>query len=987
MKAVSTHYMKKLATLGILITGTAMLFAQPSFLSHPNDRSSCDGASASFSITVSGATSYQWQEFVSSWVNLSNTGVYSGVAGTMLNISNVSGLNGRQYRCVATGTGSTPSNPATLTVISLPTPTVSGSANACAGSSTSFSTTYNLNRTYAWNVTGGTIISGGNSNAITVSWGNSGNGSVTASDSMNTYGCKGTSSVFNVNINPNPSPSVSGNSSVCSGAGATYSTSSNSGRTYTWMATGGTINSGQGSASVSVTWGSAGTGLLSVKDSIHATGCKTTSAAYTVNINTNPSPSITGFNSICEGTNQFYSTNSNFGRSYSWSVTGGTISSGQGTAGINITWGTAGNGSISLTETVTSSGCTAAATAFSVSINAIPTPAISGATAICANQGATYSTPNASGHSYRWSINGGTISNGQNSNAISVTWGAAGTGVLTVMDSVNASGCKTTTPLYTVTKNPNPSPVIMGKDSICSNSNWNYYTFAYNNHSYNWTVTGGTIVSGQGAANINVNWGGAGTGSIVVTETVSATGCVTTSSLFNTIINPNPAPSVSGPLSVCTGSRENYSTSFSSGRTYQWTITGGSISSQTAGTVAVNWGYGTSGSVKVKETINATGCFINTLTTNVTINRIPILKTFANQRICSGAATQDLTLENNLSSGTASYTWTKEYQSSKIPTALPSNSTALIASQVLTNTSTADFDTASVSYAIVPTQTYAGNSCVGTKSVFRITVDPKPPVPVLIDSASATQCGMAQGIRYTIQNDPAKKYVWKTEPVMLDIRAASSASAIININSTAASSYKVTVTSTNKSNCSESRFSMLNVNNASTVTENKGIKLIKGLNILVSQNAGMDSYTWGKDALNGQSSIIPNENLPEYVAGGSFDPTKNFYWVRVCKGSCCTKVYYNLPNYATSQQKLNDNYAQALQIYPNPSVTGETFVEVNLNETYILNLTDLNGKEIQNIAENLSGAQTFKLNGLTPGIYLVRLQSENTSKIVKLIVQ
>ncbi|AYQ30946.1 choice-of-anchor D domain-containing protein [Runella sp. SP2] len=94
----------------------------PVITANPNFVVTCQGTSASFSITATGATSYQWQ--VSSnggvnWSDLSNATPYSNVTTPTLTISDVTGLNNRRYRCVATNSGgSTESNAAILTVSS-----------------------------------------------------------------------------------------------------------------------------------------------------------------------------------------------------------------------------------------------------------------------------------------------------------------------------------------------------------------------------------------------------------------------------------------------------------------------------------------------------------------------------------------------------------------------------------------------------------------------------------------------------------------------------------------------------------------------------------------------------------------------------------------------------------------------------------------------------------------------------------------------------
>ena len=69
--------------------------------SQPENSLECTGSSAQFGILASGSNlSYQWQV---NGTNLSNTSIYSGVTADTLNISNVTGLNNRQYRCIVSG--------------------------------------------------------------------------------------------------------------------------------------------------------------------------------------------------------------------------------------------------------------------------------------------------------------------------------------------------------------------------------------------------------------------------------------------------------------------------------------------------------------------------------------------------------------------------------------------------------------------------------------------------------------------------------------------------------------------------------------------------------------------------------------------------------------------------------------------------------------------------------------------------------------------
>jgi PKD repeat protein len=97
-----------------------------------------------------------------------------------------------------------------------------------------------------------------------------------------------------------------------------------------------------------------------------------------------------------------------------------------------------------------------------------------------------------------------------------------------------------------ITVNQLPSPVITGSNG-CANSTTNHSTPNINGHTYFWTVTGGAITAGQNTSAIIVTWGGAGTGTISVTETNSATGCSKTVSKNNVIIHNLPIADFTPP--------------------------------------------------------------------------------------------------------------------------------------------------------------------------------------------------------------------------------------------------------------------------------------------------------------------------------------------------------------------------------------------------------------------------------------------------------
>ncbi len=543
-----------------------------------------------------------------------------------------------------------------VTINANPTPTIGGLTTVCSGASATYTTPSNTGRTYSWTVTGGTIASGQGTNSISVNWGSAGTGTVVVSETITATTCNTTTNAYNVNINANPAPVITGATSVCAGGSNTYSTPSNSARIYTWTVTGGTITSGQGSATVTVMWGSAGSASLIVKDSLTLTGCIGITTAYNVTINAVPTPSITGPTAICSGGNGIYLGPTSVSSNYNWVVTGGTITSGQGTNGIVVNWPNAGTGTVVLTETNTTVGCAGASPGYTVTVNAKPAPVVSGMQNVCAGSNGFYSTGFNTGHTYTWTITGGTIATGQGSNGIAVMWGGAGSGSLMVTDSVNTTGCMTSTPAYSVTVNANPTPSVSGPVGACAGSSVVYTTPANTGRTYNWMVVGGTVASGQNTNSATITWGSAGAGLVMVTDSVTASGCKTTSASVIVNINANPDPTVSGADVVCEGGSYTYTVPANQGRTYNWMVTGGTVhAGQGSSTVGIIWNTGiTSGTIMVSDSVNASGCVGVSPVKTITINALPVPVITGNNQVCSGAQ-QDYSTPSN--SG-RTYTWT-----------------------------------------------------------------------------------------------------------------------------------------------------------------------------------------------------------------------------------------------------------------------------------------------------------------------------------------
>jgi hypothetical protein len=180
-----------------------------------------------------------------------------------------------------------------------------------------------------------------------------------------------------------PVPTITGNAAACvNSTGNLYTTEAGK-INYIWVITGGTATSGGTLTdnTVTVTWNSVGAESVSVNYS-NASGCTaTTPAVKTITVNALPAPTLSGPASVCKNsTGNTYTTEAGMSN-YQWVVSaGGTITSG-GTTGNNtviITWTTTGPQSVSVNYT-NANGCTAAAsTAYAVTVNPLPVPALTG---------------------------------------------------------------------------------------------------------------------------------------------------------------------------------------------------------------------------------------------------------------------------------------------------------------------------------------------------------------------------------------------------------------------------------------------------------------------------------------------------------------------------------------------------------------------------------------------------------------------------------
>lgn len=664
----------------------------------------CGSTPAVYSTPLVAGHTYAWTSSGSTtWLSPQNTNVVTVQFNNPAPPTN-SYLVTMQVTQTATNAGC--SNTATLNVTVWRQPTLlsfsrmpTGSLNqACLADQITYTVPTVAGATYVWNVVGGNILSGQGTGSVLIEWTLVGNGSVSVTE---TNGPCTFTSVLNVAVEAKPTPLIAGATIACINKIHTYSTPQIAGNTYSWSITPdplapalpvfAPIAGWPNTSSITLQWIQKGLHTMSVTESTLSGNCVTT---YTMQVRVNPIPnpvinSTTGYGTpvsqrpgrVCENSWHTYTvpgTIDNIGNVYFWTVTGGTILSGQNTPSIKVAWGSAGAGTVAVTETIPGSDCSTTRTE-NIDKRPKPTPVITGQVNPCALSTQQYTTPNVVGNVYTWTVTGGgVILSGNGSNTITVAWPdvpSNTSATVTVEEFVGGTvqavpdpqDCRTTTSLPVTIRPLPPTITITGPGSVCAvdlsdtpPTNPNGYAYTSNNPggvSFQWSVSAnGSIVSGGSLQTVIVHWFNntnvATTGTLTLTQT-TVFGCQRTASI-NVTINPIPNPTISGPTSACQNSIQSYSTPGVPGNSYVWSVTGGNIirSGQNTPNVTVEWTLPGTYQLEVLETIIGGCSAINRI--NVTVNALPQVAISASgpTTFCQGG---DVTLSAPI--GFASYNW------------------------------------------------------------------------------------------------------------------------------------------------------------------------------------------------------------------------------------------------------------------------------------------------------------------------------------------
>ncbi len=435
---------------------------------------------------------------------------------------------------------------------------------------------------------------------------------------------------------------------------------------------------------------------------------------------------------------------------------GGTYRWSTGATTAAITASTAGTYSVTVTS---GSGCSAVASA-NVVVYAMPAaPTLTASSTSLCPGGTSVLTASGCSGTVTWST-GATGSNSITvSPAVSTTYNA----ICTTFP-VSGIYCQSANASIGISVNAVPVASIAGNLSICAGQTTTLT--ASGGSTYRWST---------GAITAAISASTAGTYSVTVT---TGAGCSAVTSA-GIVVNPLPTASIVGSLSICTG--QTTTITASGGSSYRWST--GALTAAVSVSVA--------GTYSVTVT-NGSGCSVVT-SANVVINAQPVASISGNLSICAGQTT---TLT---ASGGSTYQW---------------NTGAM---------------TAAISASVATTYSVTVSNGAGCLAVANASVSiSSAPVASIVGTLS-----VCAGQSTTLTATGGSSYRWSTGATTSSITAAT------------AGPYSVTVTA--GTGCSAVTSATLVVNSVPTASIAGNLSICAGQSTVLTANGG-STYRWSTGA-------------------------------------------------------------------------------------------------------------------------------------------
>lgn len=321
-------------------------------------------------------------------------------------------------------------------------------------------------------------------------------------------------------------------------------------------------------ASVTVTWGGAATGSVSVfiQDSIadcsaEAALCVTIIAEPDAKFTTLPAASG-GTIQVCKGQTVYFTNQSSGADYYEWSFSDDASTSPQSNA--QHTYLTPGTYTVSL---VARSACLCAdTTKIQVQVLDAESPTLDCVGTICPGETVTYTATNGCAP-FVWTVspNGNVLDGGNaNSDSIKIEWTTGPSGTIT-LGAQPCSGAACPLPANILVPVISDEAEIKGPERVCPGAEEQYSIDPFGGTNFKWKLSGGgTIESGQGTSSVVVKWGNSPqptTFRLSVEYESCYLGCKGSDTIGVRVLSPFI---VTGPVEICEGANGTFNSKLTS---------------------------------------------------------------------------------------------------------------------------------------------------------------------------------------------------------------------------------------------------------------------------------------------------------------------------------------------------------------------------------------------------------------------------------------
>lgn len=250
---------------------------------------------------------------------------------------------------------------------------------------------------------------------------------------------------------------------------------------------------------------------------------------------------------------------------------------------------------------------------------------------------------------------------------------------------------------------------------------------------------------------------------------------------------------------------------------------------------------------------------------------------------------------------------------------------------------------------------YTTMGCLNSLTAYTVTSNPNPTVS--ITSGTTTVCA---GTSVSLTANGASTYTWNTAATTSTIAPSPSVSTTYS------------VTGTSAAGCTATAVQAVSVNPSPAVNAVSSTSLLCVGQTASLTASGATTYLWNTSATTTVIAISPSVTTVYTVTGTDALGCNGTYTISQAVSVC-------------SGLSANQNTSASLVVYPNPT-NGLFTVEMANGAAKTISVSDVTGRVVVDNTSN-SDAVNINISNLSNGIYYVKIQSNSTTQVLKVVKQ